>query len=206
MKFHNYVAAKKELYNLLLAFIENDNDDSDDYQNLLQFLKTYKYKDSKEELGHILRLILNLFNNHHRHAEFIIKIEKILLFFAQDIKQTLSNTEIFNIFERNKLLILILIKNDILNFDESINQIIMQKFDENDPQFCHFFLPEIEKYNDKEKIDRIKNELLKIDPDVLDEGENDSYISTLIQNDSIIEFISHTNYIHFSGPFKFSNI
>lgn len=115
----------------------------------------------------------------------------------------MSNTEIFNIFESNKLLILLLIKNGILKFDESINQIIMQKYDEGDPQFCHFFLPEIEKFNDKEKIDEIKNELLKTDPDVLDnyenkrsKGENDSYISILIQNDSIIEFISHINFIH----------
>ena len=34
MKIHNYIATKKELYNLLLAFIENDIDDADDYQIL----------------------------------------------------------------------------------------------------------------------------------------------------------------------------
>ncbi len=58
---------------------------------------------------------------------FISKIKKIIAFLKNEIKQTFSNIEIFNIFKNSKIILLFLIKENIITIDETIAEIMMKK-------------------------------------------------------------------------------
>ena len=118
MEINNYIEHKKRLYDHLLAYIQASNDNSDDFQNLINFLKTENYVKNHEELVHFLFLISNISNDHHRHHDFYDKIYKIIQHFLEHIKQTMSNQDIFDIFKNNKMILLYLIKNEIIKFDD----------------------------------------------------------------------------------------
>ena len=60
-------------------------------------------------------------DNHHRDPSFIAKAKQIIR-----IKQTLSNDEIFHLFEDNKLLVLFLLENDIIEMSDTICEEMMK--------------------------------------------------------------------------------
>ena len=66
--------------------------------------------------------------------------------------------------------------------------------------FCDFFYPEIKQFLDKSKIKEIETILLSKNENIFDhfddyrhQGENNSYICTLIRQDSVEDFIQHVN-------------
>ena len=121
MEIEQYINQKKQYYDSFRRFIENNNDtDGANYLNLVQVVEEQKILENREELKLFLKLILIIFNNHHRYSGFFNKIKKILFNIKDNIKQTFSNLEIFNIFYPNKLIILFLCKNHILTIDQSI--------------------------------------------------------------------------------------
>ena len=72
-------------------------------------------------------------------------------------------------------------------------------------KYCHFFYTEIKPFISENKKNEIEKELLEYGPNIFsnfDEkrknGENDSYICTLIRNDSVKDFISHINKLNIS--------
>ena len=151
-----------------------------------------------QEFKHFLCLLYNISSNHHRFPGFFDKILQILLFYEKEIKQTFSNQELFTIFMNNKYLLLILFQKGIISVDESISNLIYQTHN------YHFFYTEIKPFLSIEKIRIIENELLSIDSNVFDNyeekkqnGENETYICTLIRNDSIQEFVRYVNLTKF---------
>ncbi|KAK8865550.1 hypothetical protein M9Y10_011106 [Tritrichomonas musculus] len=161
----------KAIQNAVLEFIDNENERSfDDIVSLLDYQKTHK---DAHELKSILYLISKISENHHRVPSFFEKIQKILDYLKPDIKQSFSNSEIYNIFKGNNRILLLLIDEEIFTMDESIFKLITEK---------DYFYPEIHK-NDK------NIEL----PDNFEEkrriGENDSNICEIIRNDQIDDFI-----------------
>ena len=67
-------------------------------------------------------------------------------------------------------------------------------------RYCHFFYPEIKEFIGEEKIKELEAELLSQDDQIFDnfnekrhKGENNSYICTLIRQDSIKDFIIYIN-------------
>ena len=134
--------------------------------------------------------------NYHRYPIFFQKIEQIVNYLVPTIKQSFTNTELFNIFKRNKRFLLFLLEKKIIEIDENIFNLIYEKYD------SLYFYPEIQPFLKK---DTIKNKLLEIDSDIFSEyeekrqnGENDSYICQLIRNDSIEDFVSYVNRNNFS--------
>ena len=113
-KYIKYFAEKKILHSHILQFLENSVDDEYYFQNLINFINDQQYKEDKEELGHFIQLISKLSENRHRSQNFIEKIKKIILFYKEEIKQTLSNFEIFAIFHKDKLILLFLFENEII--------------------------------------------------------------------------------------------
>ncbi|KAK8889155.1 hypothetical protein M9Y10_033900 [Tritrichomonas musculus] len=80
----------------------------------------------------------------------------------------------------------------------------MNTKENNDSDFYYFFYPEIKKFLNEEKIKEIETSLLSKDEDIFKffnenrhKGENDSYICTLIRQDSVEEFISYVNKTNF---------
>ena len=136
MKIQEYINQQKELYNLFLAFIENEGETNNDFNNLITFIQKHKYTESKEELKGFLRLILKVSKNHHRHPNFCKKIEQIIMQFSKEIKQKYSNHEIFGIFKSDMKILLFLFTTKMIESDEYIAHELIKK-----RSFSLFFSP-----------------------------------------------------------------
>ena len=126
MKIQQYIDKKKDIYFDLLAFVESENI-SDDYnfENLIKLIDSQQIPDKPRELINLLQLISKLSNNHRREFNFSTKINHILLYYKEKVKQALSNFEIFKIFQNNKLILLYLFENKIITADEQIVEYIL---------------------------------------------------------------------------------
>lgn len=69
-----YISSKKELYNTLLEFLENFDDNDDDFQDLIKIINTQQYAKNKEEFEHFLLMIHHISNHHCRERTFFEKI------------------------------------------------------------------------------------------------------------------------------------
>ena len=119
MDYNEYLNKKIELCNIFLQFIDKRCDDDYDYQNLMDILEKQEIVENREEMLLFLHLLVRITDNHHRLPDFYLKIEKILQNFLQNIKSTFLNSELFNIFKSNKILVLFLIQNNIIVIDEN---------------------------------------------------------------------------------------
>ena len=165
--YREYIDRKKEIHTLLLSFLENNQENDFNFNYLIQNIRSEKLESNREELEHFLRLIINISNNHCRKGNLIQKVEKIILNLKDEITQTFSNSEVFNIFNSNKLILIFLLDNKILKFDDNICTEVMYKIDLNEKEYCLFFYPEIKSSVSEDKIERITKELFEIDKDIL---------------------------------------
>ena len=207
----SYINDKKNLYTTILQYLENSDDNFDDTTKQLSIYFESITRNNKHQVKdgefmlEFLQIIKNISDNHHRDQNLVKKTFQLLQHYKNQIKQTLSNDEIFHLFETNKLLVLFLLKNDILTLTESICEEMVYKYETNGERYCHFFYPELEHFLGEEKIEYIKKELLNKSPKAFDnyeekrqEGQNDSLICSMIRNDSVEEFISHMNRNNYS--------
>lgn len=84
-------------------------------------------------------------NNLRCQAGFFNKIERILIQYKDKIKKPNTNIEIYEKFESNKQLLYFLIKNQILEMDNKVMQMIESKIELNGINYSAFFLKEIQK-------------------------------------------------------------
>lgn len=198
----------KNIEDELLNFLDHGDHLEENFENFIKVLTKQNILKDKHDLKIILYLIVNIANNHHRYENFYSKIDQILIKIKDQIKRYYSNNEIFNIFKKNKRILLFLIEEQILKFDQKIYQKIMNnKYKQK--KYPEYFSPEIktfvekeiksnknQKYCDSNLYDQIQV-ILKEDYSKFNEkrknGENDDYLSKIIQNDSIEEFIIYVN-------------
>ena len=190
----NYFDKMKIVQTVLLSFIENDDNVEESYQNLINIFKNQKIARDYNLLKSTLYILKYIINNHHRNADFIPKISKILLYFKDEIEQTFSNYEIFNIFKNNKLILLFLLEEKIIVPDKSISfYISTEKYKKR--LYPQYFFPEFKELFNAKLVKEIEPEIKKFDPEEFQQkrkkGENDEYICQLIRNDSIDEFIQY---------------
>lgn len=206
-----YIIQKKELYQQLFLFIDDENDDDDYYVDLINFLIKQKITESTSEMKLFIRLLINISCDLHRIPNLHKKIEKIFLFLKSNINKMLSNVEIFEIAIDNKLILLFLLENNILTIDSNITYMILSMIHKNSMPYYYFFFPEIKQFVGSEKLKIIEKELLKYDSNIFinfeekrRKGENEAYICSLIRNDSIKEFINYVekNDIQLSSTIK----
>ena len=141
-----FLDKNKKIQDELLDFIRNDENDTESFQNLQTLFDDINIRNDKHDLTTLLHLLTKISNNHHRGPSFFDKIEKIIIIFKDDIKSFFSNSEIFNIFRSNKKILLFLIEEKILIFDEYIaKKITTEKY----VKKCYpqYFLPEIIEYD-----------------------------------------------------------
>ena len=186
----SYIESKKKLYNIILEFLnESEEINQRSFTKFIRDMRKYQFDGDREEMTQFLLIIKSISDHHHRDKNFIQKVKEILQHYQAQIKQTLSNEEIFYIFENNY---------------------IVYKIESNGNRYCHFFYPELEQLKGEE-MKFIKEDILKHDPTAFEgfenkrqEGENESYICSLIRKDSVVEFISYINRnkISFSSVIK----
>ena len=198
-----------QIYDLQQNFLEYiDNIEEDSFDSFINYTETQKIRENADKLRIFLSMISIVSNNHHRTPHFIEKIEKILQYFESSIKQSFTNSELFNIFKNNKRILLYLFQKQIITIDKNIYYIIKAKQDKALTKYQHYFINEIEQIIEREQeyignlycyfsIEYIIKEINKICPNISikselfeslkKKGENDSYLCSLIRNDSIEE-------------------
>ena len=182
----SYFEKMKMIQTSILGFIENDDNMEETYQNLINIFKNHKIAKNYHLLKSTLYIIKYLLNNHHRTTNFIPKISKIILCFKEEIKQTFSNYEIFNIFKSNKLILLLLFEEKIIIPDKSISfYISTEKYKKR--FYPQYFLPEFKELFNEKLVKEIESEIKEIDLEKFQQkrkiGENDEYIFKLIRDD-----------------------
>ena len=190
MEYQEYLREKQSLQKNIIEFTENECLTEEKYENLIQIIDNQQIKETPEKLEEFLFLLSNISNNHNRTNFFIKKIKKLIKSCKIEIKQTFSNSKLFNIFKTNKKILIYLIEEEIITIDESIaNEIQSPQFDRF--EYFHFFYPEIKSFIDEDSDQKFEmpKEFIKN----REIGENDNYICHLIRNDSIDEFISFCN-------------
>ena len=154
MEIQNYIDQKIRIQNSILEFLDEEMNESSVEIYYIIPEKTLPKQEYREELRILLYLILRISNNHHQYKDFFNKITQIFLILKEEIIQTFSKSEIFNIFKSNKRIILILFETQIIPVDEAIAHLIIQKGNilttkinlfkrknQNDTKYCHYFYP-----------------------------------------------------------------
>ena len=200
MKLREYIKQKKEFYQNIIEIIDNDDEDKNDGEiekecNILcnkiksNYMLGQNRDIQEEEMKIFLHLILNIANNHRRSLNLDTKINLFLNNFKADIKQILTNSEIFKFFKKNKRILLYLIQNEILIIDNEIIKLIREK-----KSYCYFFYPEIKMLLTNSEREKIEGKLDFTEFENKRQiGENDSFICSLIRQDLVDEFIVYVN-------------
>lgn len=193
--FLNYIEKMKYIYEIIIDYLEAEDAlaETRSFENLFKYFQEQKIRENKYDLKEILHIIIRISNNHHRTINFSEKIEKVLTSFQDDIKQTFSIWEIFNIFKSSKRMLLFLFENNILIPDKNIFHILKQEKYEK-MNYLQFFNIEFNQFK-KFKAIEFDTELFKQKRKI---GENDDILCNLIRNDLIKEFIILFNKINFS--------
>ncbi|KAK8841639.1 hypothetical protein M9Y10_026579 [Tritrichomonas musculus] len=203
MNSQNYLDMMKNNQGNILQFLEEEEEANSDeqFQILKDIFNDTKIKDNIFEFLSLLHLISKIADNFHRSPAFICKIERILRFFKEDIKKYFSNSEIFNIFKKNKRILLFLIEEKIIFFDEYIVKKITTNKKFITANYPQYFQPEIQPFINEKWFPRherknswfktIKNELPADFYLKRKKGENDHPLCELIRNDFIDEFIMY---------------
>lgn len=194
METQRYFMQKREIQNQILLFIENPNHDNIGYIQLTSFFNNnLNLQKKKEDLKDVCTLLTNITNECHRNSLFFNKIEQIILYLKKYIMSSFTNLKIYRIFQKCKLILFILIKNQIMKVDQDV-------FDKLSVDHKYYFHPELKSFYNEDKIRDIENTMCQNDPDVFinfDEkrqnGVNDSEICKIIRNDSIQEFVTFLN-------------
>ena len=197
MEIQEYLKQISEISRLFIDILDNSDDFSFRFQNFKNYYESQK-KDP-EFLKDILLTLSKICKNYHRPPDFYHKMEQILIYFKNDIKQSLSNLEIFKIFKKSEMILLILLDKKIISLNVPAFRSICLQVDLT--KFCYFLnsymLPFIRKKLVNINSYSMEEELLNLKIENYDEkrrkGENDSYICDLIRNDLIEEFVTHVN-------------
>ncbi|KAK8876181.1 hypothetical protein M9Y10_006371 [Tritrichomonas musculus] len=209
MQIQQFLAKMNEIQTNVLTFIERDTNSNEDFENLKLFLNSSQIKLNRQELREFLLLINNISANYSSYPTFYEKIERIILIFRTEIQQFYSNFDVFMIFHSNKRILLFLIQQNLLNFDQNIAQIICsEKYYKKG--YCSYFYHELHSPNVKfnlliqnkqkqylhgfQKISPIVNQFT---PEEFEKnrqlGQNHTQICNLVRNDMINEFIVYVN-------------
>ena len=118
----SYIEDKKNLCMLIHKLIEesdeyNSNEVCNEcFQQLINFNKSQQIEEDVEEMRQFLEIIKNIGENHHRNQHLNEVMNQIILHNKDQIKQNLTDMEIFHIFENNKKIVLFLLKLVSLQF------------------------------------------------------------------------------------------
>ena len=99
MIINEFLDKMKEMETKILNYIRCYDNIEENYQNMINLFTEQNVKDKKHNIKLLLNLISKITNHHNRTKDFLKKIEKILLYFKNEIVQ-FSSFELFNIFKK----------------------------------------------------------------------------------------------------------
>ena len=77
MDVQQYLSTFKEIQASVLLFIDNENNETENYTKINELIKQYKITNDSNDLRLFLRFISTIVSNHHRYPRFYDKIFKI---------------------------------------------------------------------------------------------------------------------------------
>ena len=191
----------KDIQEKICNFLEDESNYDENFENLETIINNTKIRDKKHDFLLLLHLILKIGNNHFRNSDFFNKIDRILQIFKEDITKYYSNYEIFNIFKSNKRILLFLIEQKLIKFDETIVKKILMTDKYITIGYLQYFQPEIQPFinekwfskdsRTKKLVEELKKELPENFYEKRKKGENDSKICELVRNNMIQKFIAY---------------
>lgn len=196
MDCQEYVQKMTKIQKSLILYLDREDNIEENYENLFILIKDQNIKNNKNEFKIFLHLVDCLSKYHFRTKGFFEKIYQILMEFKEEFGKFLTNTEIFNIFKENKLVLYFLIQKKIIYVDSYIvNCMLKSKM----KKYPNYFINEIKPFISEKLASDIEeeNRNLEIDmePEIFEKnrqrGENESELCRLIQDDNISEFISY---------------
>ena len=198
MEIELFIRKRKEIYSSLMEFIGTADD------NVIEFLKNDLKKleilKNKEEMVFILQLISKISDNHHRYPNLLNKLLQIIQFLVQETQSEISSFEIYQIFKNNKCFLLQLFEQGVIQPDSNIISDIMISRDSNKFPYKHYLYSGIKSFIDESQQKSIESEIKHNYDEEIEKfeekcriGENDSYICSLIRQDSVEEFITYIN-------------
>ena len=195
MNAPKYLTLMKDIQNDLLQFLEDDENNEENFQNLYNICTNQKINENLHMLKSILHLITKITNGHHRNSLFYNKIDQVLAIFKDDIKKYFTNSEIFNIFRNNKRILLFLIEEKIMNINACIAKKISLSSKYIKGDYMEYFSPELQIYKIESwfKGFDLNAKLPEYFYEKRKAGENDNKICELIREDLIEEFIIFVN-------------
>ena len=210
MEFIEYFDQQRDFNDLVLTFIEEEEDDDEYFFDLSNFIKKQNFMMNEKLLHEFIEILINIINNCHRYPDFFGKIIKIVQLLIKDMQQYYSNEELFKIFSSNKRILLSLIENKVILLDKRIISILTNSRDMFGCLYRRYFPNELEPFLTIYIKNALKFELKNrgfnsIGKDFEEKrlkGENESYICTLIREDSAEEFISYANRSNISLSMK----
>ena len=197
MSSQEYLDEMKQTQANLLHFIDNDENDEENFAQFTKILNNLKICENQHKFKSLLYILANIAQHHHRGRNFFQKIDQMITFLTNSVQKYFSNWEIFFIFKDSPVTILILIEKHIITFNEEIARYVISLKNKYSPEF---FKPELKLFLNKKWlqkatyiIDKIKEEIPENFIEARKTGESDSIISELIRNDSVEEFIVYVN-------------
>ena len=186
----NHIEKKVSFPTQILNYLDEEKDIEDDFKKYFDDLKN---QTNDLKIKEILCFLKHIINYHHRSHDFFSRIEKIMIYFKDDIKNNFTEQQIFEFFIQNKRIILFLIENEFIKVDDSNIEFLKQS------ENINYFLPEIESFYLEQpiKYDGQNQERYEKFQTKRKIGENDNIIAEMIRNDSVEQFIiyiSKTNY------------
>lgn len=154
MEIQDCLKFKKELYEHLSEYFQDDQlDNLENFEATKDQISIKIYVREHDNLTEFLNLIACMLNHHHRDSIFIKKIEQILEYIKNEIKQTYSNIEIFKIFIKNKLILLYLIEHQFIQIDKQIVKYLNKNKSLKTRKYFEYFYNEIKGFlSQKKKI------------------------------------------------------
>lgn len=208
MEFIEDFDQQRDFNDLVLTFIEEEEEEY--FLDLSNFIEKQNFMMNKKLLHEFIEILINIINNCHRYPDFFGKIIKIVQLLTKDMQQHYSNEEIFKFFSFNKRILLSLIENKVILLDKRIIYILTNSKDMFGCLYRRYFPKEMEPFLTIYVKNALKFELKNrgfnsIGKDFEEKrlkGENESYICTLIREDSAEEFISYANRSNISLSMK----
>lgn len=212
MSIQQYLDGMKKIQENLLDFLENEENEEENFQNLNSIFADLKIPDDPHMFKSLLYLIAKISNNHHHEQNFFSKIFKILKLFINDIKKNFSNYEIFSIFKGSNRIILFFIDEKVIVIDERIVRKLVSK---DRGENLKYFMTEVKQFSEEKWFPkrlfykrsgdiRMRRRVETKDTYTIDEipddfcekrkrGRDENPIYELIQKDMLKEFIAHIN-------------
>lgn len=187
-----YLEKIKSMQCKILDYLDSNNNNEENFQNLVELFDKHKIRENKHELKILLILLSKISSHHYRYLDFFNKIEKILLLFKDEIKQTQSKAEIFNIYKNSKRMLLFFLEQELLEITDPILETMSTK-KSRESFFLHYFYPETKNFISKPMLRKIERELPEDYIEKRKKGENDDRICEIIRLDLIDDFIIQMN-------------